>query len=57
MNWSIGANERRYPAWFVLLHCGDVEVQGMNEALFAKFKQLATVLGARSFCETGEEFT
>jgi hypothetical protein len=46
-----------YPAWFVLLRGGDVEVKGMDEALFAKFKQLATVLEARVFCETGEEFT
>ena len=45
-----------YPAWFVLLRCGDVEVKGMDEALFTKFKQLATALGARIFCETGEEF-
>jgi hypothetical protein len=45
-----------YPAWFVLLRCGDVEVKGMDEALFTKFQQLATVLRARIFCETGEEF-
>lgn len=46
-----------YPAWFVLLKSGDVEGKGMDEALFRKFKQLASVLGARIFCETGEEFT
>ena len=46
-----------YPAWFVLLRNGDVEVKGMDEALFAKFKQLASVLGARILCETGDEFT
>jgi hypothetical protein len=46
-----------YPAWFVLQRDGDVEVKGMDEALFAKFKQLATALGARIFCEDGEEFT
>jgi len=45
-----------YPAWFVLLKDGDVEVKGMDEALFAKFQQLASALGARIFCETGEEF-
>jgi len=48
-----------YPAWFVLLkdgEDGDVEVKGMDEALFAKFQQLASALGARIFCETGEEF-
>ena len=44
-----------YPAWFVLLRSGDVEVKGMDEALFAKFKQLALALGARIFCETGDE--
>jgi len=46
-----------YPAWFVLLKCGDVEVKGMDEALFGKFKQLASALDARIFRETGEEFT
>ena len=46
-----------YPAWFVLHRDGDVEVKGMNEVLFGKFKQLASLLGARIFCETGEEFT
>lgn len=46
-----------YPGWFVLLKCGDVEVKGMDEAIFAKFQQLASALGARIFCETGEEFT
>jgi hypothetical protein len=46
-----------YPAWFVLLRDGVVEVKGMDEALFGKFKQLAIALGARMFCETGEEFT
>jgi hypothetical protein len=46
-----------YPAWFVLLRNGDVEVKGMDEALFGKFKQLASALGARIFCETGEEVT
>ena len=45
-----------YPAWFVLLRNGNVEVKGMDEALFAKFKQLAAVLGGRIFCETGDEF-
>jgi hypothetical protein len=45
-----------YPAWFALIK-GDVEVKGMDEQLFAKFKQLASALGARIFCETGEEFT
>lgn len=45
-----------YPAWFVLLKNGDVEVKGMDEALFTKFQQLALALGARIFCETGEEF-
>jgi hypothetical protein len=45
-----------YPAWFVLLRNGDVEVKGMDEALFTKFKQLATLLDGRIFCETGEEF-
>lgn len=45
-----------YPAWFVLLKSGDVEVKGMDEALFAKFKQFASALGARMFCETGEEY-
>jgi hypothetical protein len=44
-----------YPAWFVLLRSGDVEVKGMDQALLAKFKQLATALGGRVFCETGEE--
>jgi len=28
----------------------------MDQALFGKFKRLASVLGARMFCETGEEF-
>jgi hypothetical protein len=46
-----------YPAWFVLLRNGDVEVKGMDEALFAKFKQLASALGAQMFCETGEALT
>ena len=46
-----------YPAWIVLLKCGDVEVKGMDAAMFGKFKQLAAALGARIFCETGEEFT
>ena len=46
-----------YPAWFVLLRCGDVEVKGMDEALFTKFQQLASALGARMFSETGEEAT
>src|SRR5262245_28287829 len=46
-----------YPAWFVLLKDGEVEVKGMDEALFGKFKQLASVLRARMFCETGEEYT
>ena len=46
-----------YPAWFVLLRRGDVEVKGMDENLFAMIKQLATILGARFFCETGEKFT
>jgi hypothetical protein len=41
----------------VLLRNGDVEVKGMDEALFAKFKQLASVVGAGIFCEKGEEFT
>jgi hypothetical protein len=45
-----------YPAWFVLLKNGDVEVKGMDEALFGKFQRLASVLRARIFCETGEEF-
>ena len=44
-----------YPAWFVLLKNGDVELKGMDEALFAKFTRLAAALGARIFCETGEE--
>jgi hypothetical protein len=35
-----------YPAWFALLKTGDVEVKGMNEALFGKFQRLASVLGA-----------
>src|SRR5437870_8179001 len=42
-----------YPAWLVLLRDGVVEVKGMDEALFGKFKQLAIALGARMFCETG----
>jgi hypothetical protein len=46
-----------FAAWLVLLLCGDVEVKGMDHALFVKFKQLATVLEARIFCETGEELT
>ena|SRR5689334_21386225 len=46
-----------YPAWFVLLHDGVVEVKGMDQALFTKLQQLASALGARIFCETGEEFT
>jgi hypothetical protein len=46
-----------YPAWFVLLKVGDVEVKGMDQVLFGKFKQLASVLGARMFCETGKELT
>jgi len=29
----------------------------MDEALFGKFKQLASALDARIFRETGEEFT
>ena len=45
-----------YPAWFALIK-GDVEVKGMDEELFTKFQQLASALGARIFCETGEEFT
>jgi hypothetical protein len=45
-----------YPAWFVLLPDGVVEVKGMDRELFGKFKQLAGALGARMFCETGEEF-
>jgi len=45
-----------YPAWFVLLRDGDVEVKGMDDALFEKFQQLATALDARIFCETGKEF-
>jgi hypothetical protein len=43
-----------YPAWFVLLSNGDVEVKGMDEVTFAKFRQLASALGGRIFCETGE---
>jgi hypothetical protein len=46
-----------YPAWIVLLKCGDVEVKGMDAAMFGKFKQLAAELDARIFSETGEEFT
>ena len=46
-----------YPGWFVLLKNGDVEAKGMDEAIFGKFKQLASALGARIFCETGEELT
>jgi hypothetical protein len=46
-----------YPAWFVLLKNGDVEVKGMDQALFGKCKRLATKLCARIFCETGEEVT
>ena len=46
-----------YPAWFVLLRDGVVEVKGMDDPLFVKFKQLATALGARMFCEDGQEFT
>ncbi len=46
-----------YPAWFVLLKSGDVEVKGMDEDLFSKFQQLASALGARMFSETGEEAT
>jgi hypothetical protein len=45
-----------YPAWFVLLKNGDVEVKGMDDESFEKFQQLASKLGARIFCETGEEF-
>jgi hypothetical protein len=45
-----------YPAWFVLLKNGDVEVKGMDEAILGKFQLLASALGARIFCETGEEF-
>jgi len=29
-----------YPAWFVLLKNGDVEVKEMDEALYGKFKRL-----------------
>jgi hypothetical protein len=46
-----------YPAWFVLLKNGDVEVKGMDDDLFGKFQQLASALGARMFSETGEEAT
>jgi hypothetical protein len=46
-----------YPAWFVLLKNGDVEVKGMDDDLFSKFQQLASALGARMFSETGEEAT
>lgn len=46
-----------YPAWFVLLKNGDVEVKGMDEQSFAKFQRLASALGARIFCETGEALT
>ncbi len=46
-----------YPAWFVLSNDGDVELKSKYEDLFGKFKQLASVLGARIFSETGEEFT
>jgi hypothetical protein len=45
-----------YPAWFAL-NKGDVEVKGMDDALFGKFRQLALALEARIFCETGEELT
>ncbi len=44
-----------YPAWFVLLRNGDVELKGMDGPLFVKFKQLASALDARIFCETGDE--
>lgn len=44
-----------YPAWFALIK-GDVEVKGMDQDLFAKFRKLATRLGARIFCEDGREF-
>ena len=45
-----------YPAWFVLLK-GEIEVKGIDEALFGKLQHLATALDARIFCETGEEVT
>jgi hypothetical protein len=46
-----------YPAWFVLLKNGDIEVKGMDKPLFGKFQKLASALGARIFCETGEELS
>ena len=44
-----------YPAWFVLLRNGDVEVKGMDDHLKDKCRRLASELGARMFCETGDE--
>src|SRR5438874_2717275 len=43
-----------YPAWFGL-NRGDIEVKGIDEALFGKLQRFAAALGARIFCETGEE--
>jgi hypothetical protein len=43
-----------YPAWFAL-RGGDIEVKGIDDALLGKLRGFATILGARIFCETGEE--
>lgn len=56
--WAVWSSyPRGYPAWFVLLKNGDVEVKGMDDDLFGKFQQLASALGARMFSESGEEAT
>jgi hypothetical protein len=43
-----------YPAWFALIK-GSVEVKGINDSLLTKLRSFATALGARIFCENGEE--
>jgi hypothetical protein len=43
-----------YPASFALIK-GGIEVKGIDEDLYRKLKLFASSLGARIFCETGEE--
>ena len=42
-----------YPAWFALIK-GDIEVKGLDKALYGKLQRFASALHARIFCETGE---
>jgi hypothetical protein len=45
-----------YPGWFGLIR-GDIELKGLDEDLFGKLQSFASALGARIYCESGEEVT